>query len=73
METNYSNQEQRRITASVDFNCKMDNLYKFLAQGWSMAMAEAKAGLRPSMKDYSLYKSSEHYNRVRAMYAKNRR
>lgn len=73
MATNHFNSDLRRVISSMDFKHKVDNLYKFLSQGWSIAISESKAGLRPSMKDYSVYKSSEHYERVRTMYAKHRR
>jgi hypothetical protein len=56
--------------SSVGFEYKIFNLYKYLAEGDSITLSEGKAGLRPSMKDYQVYKASPHYERVRTMYAK---
>lgn len=56
-----------------EFQYKIENLYKFLAQGWGLALSESKAELRPTMKDYQHYKASPHYERVRKMYGQPKR
>lgn len=64
--------EARTYNKRMDivFECKVADLYKFCAEGWSVAMAENKAGLGIGTKDFEYYKESEHYLRVRKVYAK---
>lgn len=46
---------------SVSYNAKIDSLYKYIAEGWSVTLSESKAGLTHD----SMYKRSEHFARVR--------
>lgn len=63
----------RKLINNNAYNYKIDSLYKYIAEGWSPTMAEAKAGLRPSMKDYAIYEESEHFQRVRTIHANARK
>lgn len=56
-----------------DFVSKIHDLYKFVNEGWSIQMAEAKAGVGITTKLYPLYKESEHYEKIRIVYKSLRR
>jgi hypothetical protein len=73
MEAKVFDKGLRKIINNNAYNYKIDSLYKYIAEGWSPSMAEAKAGLRPSMNDYRSYEDSEHYQRVRTIYANARK
>jgi hypothetical protein len=73
MEAKLFDRGLRKLINNNSYNYKIDSLYKYISEGWSPAMAEAKAGLRPSMNDYRTYEDSEHYLRVRNIYANARK
>lgn len=73
MQEKHYSKDLRRLINNNSFNYKIDSLYKYISEGWSPAMAEAKAGLRPSMNDYRIYEDSEHYQRARTIYANARK
>jgi hypothetical protein len=62
--------EIQKIKNSVRFDSKISDLYKYCAEGWSVTMSEAKAGLNLKTAEYDVYKDSEHYTRVRKVYGK---
>lgn len=49
------------MSQPVSYTAKIDSLYKYIAEGWSVTLSENKAGLTHDVN----YKRSEHFNRVR--------
>lgn len=49
------------MSQPLSYTTKIDSLYKYIAEGWSVTMSESKAGLASDAN----YKRSEHFNRVR--------
>lgn len=60
----------RKIARSNNYDYKIHLLYKYCAEGWSIELSENKAGLYKKTNAYDTYKESEHFQRIRTMYAK---
>jgi hypothetical protein len=58
--------------SKIEFNARVDALYKYCAEGWSIVMSESKAGIGIGSQYYEQYKNSEHHARIRKMYDKKR-
>jgi hypothetical protein len=64
--------KQQTPIEKIEFNARIQALYKHCAEGWSIVMSESKAGIGIGSQYYEQYKNSEHHQRIRQMYDKRR-